>query len=309
MKSYLYKLSLPFFLAAIFVSGCKKEYETIAEIDTKEIDAYVSANSLTGFESFNNIRYKVVKPGAGQAIDYKEKTPILVTVKSLNGSFVAADTFAVYNRYSDYFGYFRLKGFADKEEIRELIKTKLVKKGGEIRMLVPSSLAYGRDGYSYFEGYSKISVGSNSSLDVTVKVIDDLAKYENAAILKYIADNKFEGFKRTTSGLYYKKISDGAGDSIRVDSTIKVSYTGKLLNGKAFETVTDDNATSFVLRDLAKGWQEGIPYIKEGGSIRLIMPSHLAYGISGSTNPYTGLTDIPPFSTLDFEIKVIDVSK
>ncbi|RZJ61613.1 MAG: hypothetical protein EOO45_23170, partial [Flavobacterium sp.] len=178
-----------------------------------------------------------------------------------------------------------------------------------IRMIVPSALAYGRDGYSYFEGYSKLSVGGNSSLDVTVKVINDLPKYENAAILKYIADNKLEGFESTASGLYYKKISNGAGDTITVDSTVKVSYTGRLLNGKAFDTVTDDNAVSFVLGGSVKGWQEGIPKIRQGGSIRLIMPSHLAYGLSGSISPNTGLTDIPPFSALDFEIKVIDVSK
>ena len=300
---------MPLLLAVVFISGCKKEYETVEEIDTKEVDAYISSNNLTGFGTYNNIRFKVVKPGAGAAIDYKERTPIIITAKSLDGSFVAADTFAVFNRYSDYFGYFRLKGFADKEDIREVIKNELKNKGGEIRLIIPSRLAYGRDGYSFFEGYSKLSVGGNSSLDVTVKVIEDLAKYENAAILKYIKDNNLGSFTPTGTGLYYKVNTAGAGDSILLDSTIKVSYTGKLLNGKAFETVTDDNATSFVLNDLAKGWQQGIPKVRQGGSIRLIMPSHLGYGISGSTNPYTGLTDIPPFSALDFDIKVIDVSK
>jgi FKBP-type peptidyl-prolyl cis-trans isomerase FkpA len=54
------------------------------------------------------------------------------------------------------------------------------------------------------------------------------------------------------------------------------------------------------LGTLIEGWKEGLPYIKKGGSIRLIIPSQLAYGVQGSGT-------IPPFSCLDFDIKVKDV--
>jgi FKBP-type peptidyl-prolyl cis-trans isomerase len=52
-----------------------------------------------------------------------------------------------------------------------------------------------------------------------------------------------------------------------------------------------------------KGWREGIPLIKQGGSIRLIIPSTLGYGLDGSS------PSVPAFSALDFEITVTDVKQ
>jgi len=310
MKSYLYKLTLPFFVTALIFAGCKKEYETIEEIDSQEISAYLASNNLTGFSDTLGIYWKVTKPGTGSAIDYTKETPVLFTVRSLDGSFVAADTFAVYNRFAGRFGYITLKGIRSADNFRDIIIKKLVKSNGEIRMIIPSQMAYGRDGYSFFEGYTNLKFPSNESLDVTVKVIDNLPAYEDAQIKKYISDNKLTGFDKDAKYPYYYKVIDaGTGSGIDVDSTITVTYTGRLLNGVAFETVTSDSPVTFVLDELAKGWQYGLPRIKEGGSIRLIMPSSLAYGNAGSVNVYTGLTTIPAFSPLDFEIKVTDVAK
>jgi len=311
MKSYLYKLPLIVSFVLLLTSACKKEYQSIEEINTQDIQSYLSKNNLTGFSDTLGIYYKVTKPGTGAAIDYTKETPVLYTVKTLDGSFAALDTFAVYNRFAGRFGYLNLAGISDRESLREVIKKALVKRGGEVRLLIPSRLAYGRNGYNFFEGYSKQSIPGNASLDVTVKVIDDLAKYEDEQIKKYIKDNNLGIFSRTQTGLYYKIIDQGTGSAITSESTITTTYTGKFLNGTTFETVTSDNAASFSLEDptLRSGWKEGVPLIKEGGTIRLIMPSTLAYGFSGAKDAYTGLTGIPQFSPLDFEIKVTKVSK
>jgi FKBP-type peptidyl-prolyl cis-trans isomerase FkpA len=79
------------------------------------------------------------------------------------------------------------------------------------------------------------------------------------------------------------------------------NYTGKLLNGVVFDKAAVGSEATFTLNSLVTGWKEALPLIKQGGAIRLIVPSSLAYGLNGST------PTIPSFSALDFDIAVTEV--
>ena len=312
MKSKLYNLPLFFIAALLFTASCKKEYESIEEIDTRNIENYLGNDA--SFKKLDSLgtRYKVIKPGSGADLKYSEIIPLVFTVRSLDGSYVAADTFAVSNRYgayglgytsNEYLGYFGTeKGYPSvlKTAVVEILK----KRGGEIRVIVPSKLAYGRNGYGQIPG--------NASLDYDIRVINEkeIDSYDDIAIKKYMAANNLSGFdtvKSDKSILYYKIIEAGTGSSISVDSTVTTQYTGKLFNGTVFDQTTDSNTATFVLSSVIPGWQKGIPKIKEGGTIRLLVPSSLAYGLGGS-RAYTGLVSIPPASCLDFQVKVTDVT-
>lgn len=100
------------------------------------------------------------------------------------------------------------------------------------------------------------------------------------------------------SGLHYEIINPGSGVTPSLSSTVSVTYTGKLLDG----TVFDQRTTPFVypLNGFIQGWQIGIPLIQKGGTIRLVIPSSMAYGC-------TGAGSIPPDSILYFEITLVDV--
>ncbi|MBA4197680.1 MAG: hypothetical protein C0459_09020 [Chitinophaga sp.] len=52
-----------------------------------------------------------------------------------------------------------------------------------------------------------------------------------------------------------------------------------------------------------KGWQIGLPLCKVGGTIRLIIPSALAYSIRSRSKA------IPPNSILVFDIEVLGVKQ
>jgi FKBP-type peptidyl-prolyl cis-trans isomerase FkpA len=102
------------------------------------------------------------------------------------------------------------------------------------------------------------------------------------------------------SGLYYEIVNMGTGDKAHAGSKISITYTGKLMNGQTFDEALTPNVALWPLSGLIEGWIIGIPLINEGGHIKLIIPSSLAYGC----NPYY---EIPGNSVLFFDIHLVDV--
>ncbi len=317
MKLRLYKLSIALLSGAFFLTtACKKEYASIEEVDQRNIDAYIQQNNLSGkLKDTLGFYYQVITPGNGDLLKYDSIVPVIFTVRSLDGRYSSVDTFAASNRYgtagvgtyyagavaSDYLGYFGAeKGFPNvlKKGVKEILK----RSGGEIRMIVPSRLAYGVSGYKDIPG--------NACLDYSIKVINGskINEYDQLSIQKHISANSLSGFQKTSDGIWYKILNQGSGSSITVDSTVTVKYTGKLFNGEVFDQTPGDNTSQFVLSGLIPGWQKGIPLVKEGGKIRLLIPSTLAYGFRGSREQSYGTVTIPTASCLDFEIEVTDVA-
>ncbi len=106
---------------------------------------------------------------------------------------------------------------------------------------------------------------------------------DHQLILDYVAQNNLEG-QFTESGLYYVIQDSGTVNHPRWNSVVTVSYKGYYLDG----TVLDQHDYyTERLNLLIKGWQEGIPLIGEGGKIKLIIPTNLAYGANppGSVRP------------------------
>lgn len=106
------------------------------------------------------------------------------------------------------------------------------------------------------------------------------------------------------SGIYYEILDAGSGATATVNSNIAITYVGKFLNGEIFDQRSTPNNTPqnphWPLSGLIEGWKIGIPLIKEGGSIRLLIPSALAYGCAGRSV-------IPGNTPLFFEVTLVDV--
>ncbi|MFA6945738.1 MAG: FKBP-type peptidyl-prolyl cis-trans isomerase [Pedobacter sp.] len=289
MKQF-FKYALPGFLLLSIIVSCVKEYETIEVIDDRNVKEYIQQNNLSVQEyQGSGIYYQVVSPGTGAETQYSDQTPAIFTMRSLDGKYVSVDTFTIANRYYNYLGYF------NPEAVRAGIKEVLKKSNGTLRVIIPSRLAFGRNGTGNIPG--------NASLDIVVKVLekDKIPQYDDYTIKMYLEKNAMTGFTKSSSGIYYKIDQPGTGSPITIDSTVVANYTGKLLNGTIFDKAVAGSEATFSLTSVIKGWQEAIPLIKQGGSIRMVIPSALGYGMEGSS------TSIPPFSCLDFEVKVTDV--
>lgn len=109
-------------------------------------------------------------------------------------------------------------------------------------------------------------------------------------------------FTETKSGLQYRVLRKGDGAMPKATNTVKVNYHGWLDNGKVFDSSYKRNeAISFPLNRVIKGWTEGMQLVGKGGMIELQIPSDLGYGDRGAP------PDIPPKATLHFLVELLEV--
>ena len=146
-------------------------------------------------------------------------------------------------------------------------------------------------------------ISCNKNKEVTNEVtkeptVDYVAKNDKE-ITDYIVKNKLKA-QKSESGLYYVINEAGTGAQPIATSNVTVAYKGYFTNGTVFDQ-SGPEGISFGLDQVIKGWTEGIPYFKTGGSGILLIPSNLAYG-NDTMGP------IPGGSALVFEIKLISVN-
>ena len=148
---------------------------------------------------------------------------------------------------------------------------------------------------------------STASASVVVSIETDQTLIDAAIIEQYIADNALDATP-ATEGLYVVIDDPGAGQNPTINSTVRVKYDGKfielnaqnqLVDGDSFDVSSESGAT-FPLSNVIRGWQLGIPLFKTGGVGKLIIPSGLAYGASGSGS-------IPPNSVLVFDVELLEI--
>jgi FKBP-type peptidyl-prolyl cis-trans isomerase len=106
--------------------------------------------------------------------------------------------------------------------------------------------------------------------------------------------------------LQTKDVVVGTGKEAHMGDTVKVLYTGTLMNGRKFDSTHDrgDEPAEFKLEagGLIKGWLDGMSGMKVGGKRELIIPSDLGYGPGGHP------PDIPGNAGLKFEIELVSVN-
>lgn len=133
------------------------------------------------------------------------------------------------------------------------------------------------------------------------KKTEEKAAANKTAGEAWLAENaKKDGVITTASGLQYKVIKEGTGQSPKATDTVTVHYEGKLIDGTVFDSSLErGEPIAFPLNGVIAGWTEGLQLMKPGGEYELYVPSDLAYGETG--NP-----SIEPNSVLIFKIQLLD---
>ena len=108
----------------------------------------------------------------------------------------------------------------------------------------------------------------------------------------------------TASGLKYVDQQIGSGAAPSKGQRVKVHYTGRLTNGKKFDSSVDRNEPfefTIGVGQVIRGWDEGVMSMKVGGKRQLMIPADLAYGARGAPPA------IPPNAELVFDVELLGV--
>jgi len=323
MKQTLFSVIVISIIGVILSTGmssCRKDkfQATIQQYDSIQINNYIAANGLTGFlkdptgGDTTGMYYKILNPGSGTPLQYSDKIAFVYTYKTLDGSYVTSDTIA--NHYYDYVGHIYNNHYPLGLQIA--VYNLLKYPNASMRLLIPSRLAYGRDGSG--SGSSQVAnnrIAGNESLDVYIHAINyvpignattnGFPAYDDIVIKNYAAANglNLSTYTKTADGLYYSILTPGTStDPITTASSITATYTGQLLNGTVFDGgYNGTNVATLSIGDLIPAVQEGLQKAVAGTKISLLIPSSIGYGISGTTG-------IPPFSCMRFTWQVITVT-
>jgi FKBP-type peptidyl-prolyl cis-trans isomerase len=195
---------------------------------------------------------------------------------------------------------------------------KMMKEGGKSKMIVPSKIGWGEMGRgSMIPPYStlvyetevvKVMTQMEYDKELNEKKKQEDAKKasakgnEGAMLQKYLKEKNIT-VKPTATGIYFVEKVKGTGAHAAAGKTVKVHYTGTLLDGTKFDSSRDRNEPfEFTLGkgQVIKGWDEGIAMMSVGGKAILVIPSSMAYGDRD-------MGSIPPFSTLVFDVELISV--
>jgi len=122
---------------------------------------------------------------------------------------------------------------------------------------------------------------------------------------KFLAENKKRKEVTTTeSGLQYEVVTPGNGPMPKDTNTVKVHYTGSLLNGKVFDSSRErGEPIEFQLNGVIRGWTEGLQHMPVGSRYKFYIPYQLAYGSQGSPPV------IPGGSMLIFDVELLEITK
>ena len=168
-----------------------------------------------------------------------------------------------------------------------------MREGGVRWFRVAPSMGYGATAYAM--------IPSNSTLLFRVELVSSEIDEEIAATMDFFPDTTTLTFENGSEGLRYAIVKPGEGEPARSGSTVKVHYTGWLVNGYKFDSSRDRGQPFAFPRGggrVIRGWELGVQGMLPGEKRILIVPPGLGYG-SRAAGP------IPGGSTLIFAVEYL----
>ncbi|MBC7695399.1 MAG: FKBP-type peptidyl-prolyl cis-trans isomerase [Burkholderiales bacterium] len=287
---------ITFFLLLILCASCNRN---------NPVDGFT--RDATGFY------YKLIAIGDGNENPAKENVLVLEAVMKTQGDSVFWDT-----RHDASNGLFVM---LNSEIISGSCKSYFLKmvEGDSVSFLMKPSVLF-RD---YFDTIVPDFCLKDSLVKMNVKINQIISQAEYAALIKnsqgedveedtelqelQLIDcflvQHYKSVKADRNGIYILERTYTASEKVSVGKKIKVAYQGAFLDGKLVEK--SEQTLEFIYGtpdQLVKGLNIVIGTLKKGETTKIIVPSRLAFGESGSSNG-----SIPPYTTLVYTIKIIDI--
>jgi FKBP-type peptidyl-prolyl cis-trans isomerase len=129
-----------------------------------------------------------------------------------------------------------------------------------------------------------------------------LRESEDAQIEDFVSRYAWN-MKKTGTGLRYSIYKEGEGPKAQAGNHLRIGYEISLLNGQVIYHSDTEGELAFRQgsSDIIRGLNEAALFLREGDQAKIIIPSHLAYGLAGDQR------NIPPRATLIYDLKVLKV--
>jgi len=318
-------------IAAAFATGCAKSNETTSNDDELQyIEAWLQVNNSSAVKAGHGIYILEDKTGNGTIYAGESYVYVTRTIRSLDGTIISSDSEEIAKRLGTY----REAYYYGPKMIPILQETSLVgiadmfdgmRIGGERTALIPTWLMTSdqyEDTDEYFEHV--LDEENKAPLIYTIKlheVTSDVETWETRILTNYLHVNYPELY--LDNGFTYKVLKEKTAD-IANDESFYINYTGRLLNGKVFDTTIEDtakvhniwsskktygpvqvkkaeNETGVTLSSssVIPGFGKAINLIDKDSKIVCFFLSSLGYEGSGSGS------SIPPYAPLSFEIEEV----
>lgn len=293
----------------LFFTSCYENPDIYQEREKRLLQQYLEQNNITVAPRASGLYFIPTVEGTGLSVVQGDYVMLEYTAQLIDGRIFDTTDEALAIRK----GIFKTEALYGPSKVKlEALSLKgieeallLMKEGGEVRLIIPSSLAYGGSQTSNVPAFSTLIYDIK-----LVKVIKDPEAYELQEIQDYLdlyqdslhleIQTFVHEILEDSYEWYYIELEQVEGDSIPDGSTLQVFYDGKLVDGRRFDSNFGGTALSVTLgtNQVVTGFELGLKEMKEKGKARIIMPSALGYGIPGSGNK------IPPYSPLVFDVFV-----
>ncbi len=150
--------------------------------------------------------------------------------------------------------------------------------------------------------YSAFSDEMNAKKAMKAKLLADKNRKDGEEFLA--ANAKKDSVVTLPSGLQYKILRQGTGESPAAADTVVANYKGMFIDGKEFDnSYKRGEPVTFPVGGVIPGWTEALQLMKVGSEWELYIPSSLGYGERGAQSV------IPPNSVLVFDVELLKVKK
>ncbi len=146
------------------------------------------------------------------------------------------------------------------------------------------------------------NINPDNIQETLIEANKQLVKSEEQDIIDFLDRYSWE-MVETGTGLRYMIYRQGEGKKIMKNDIVVLDYKVSFLTGDVLESSAENGKLEFLVSkgNVVSGLQEGILYLRVGDKAKLILPSHLAYGLTGKPG------QIPPKTTLIYDIEVLEV--
>jgi len=313
-------------LSLLFVSCAKDETIDNETAQDKILNSWIKFYHPDASKTESGIYILDYEQGSGAEVVDSSYVFVHYTKKSLSGEVSSSNIESVNQKVgtyalTDYYGsdIWQVGIGALPEGLEEIISG--MKAGGTAKVVIPVGMSTLTN--SIYNAFSNTSEDVNYVYEFTLeKVVEDILGYEIEQLEAY-RDKKYPGVDSTVYGFYFKKLVEAAAeDTVTDETTLKVWYIGKRLDGTVFDTNIEDSAKFYRLyssdndyeglevtfykdmeesvsnNETVAGFSMAISQLKYGEEIITFFSSDLGYGTSGSS------TSIGENSPLMFYIKL-----